>query len=86
MFQKLKNNVSDTLSATNKKITGLNRTKSDLNQTIDSLRTDLASTRTKLEEMTTTKNSISVLGVEVNKQAYNKIMWIVLGIHAGSTW
>lgn len=80
MFQKLKSNVSDTLNAANKKITGFNSTRSILNNTIDSLRSDLASTKTQLEEMTTTKNSMSVLGMEVNKQAYNKIMWIILGL------
>jgi hypothetical protein len=80
MFQKLKSNISDSLNAANKKITGFSNTRSELNTTIDSLRADLASTRTRLDEMTVTKNSISVLGVEVNKQAYNKIMWIIVGI------
>jgi uncharacterized coiled-coil DUF342 family protein len=80
MFQKLISNVSDTLTAANKKLAGFSNSRADLNQTIDSLRADLESTKTKLNEMTTTKNSISLLGVEVNKQAYNKIMWIILGI------
>jgi hypothetical protein len=80
MFQKLKSNVSDTLNAMNKKLAGFNSSGADLNETIDSLRSDLASTKTELDEMTTTKNSISLLGVEVNKQAYNKIMWIILGL------
>jgi hypothetical protein len=80
MFQKLKSNVSDTLNAMNKKLAGFSNSGAELNETIDSLRADLASTKTQLEEMTTTKNSISLLGVEVNKQAYNKIMWIILGL------
>lgn len=78
MFQKLKVNISDTLSTTNRKIAGLNKTKSALNLTIDSLRSNLESTRTSLEEMTKTKNSISVIGLEINKLTYNKIMWTVL--------
>jgi hypothetical protein len=80
MFQKLKSNVSDTLNAMNKKLAGCSNSGTELKETIDSLRADLASTKTKLDEMTTTKNSISLLGVEVNKQAYNKIMWIILGL------
>jgi len=80
MFQKLKSNVSDTLNAMNKKLAGFSNSGTELKETIDSLRADLASTKTQLEEMTTTKNSISLLGVEVNKQAYNKIMWIILGL------
>jgi hypothetical protein len=80
MFQKLKSNVSDTLNAMNKKLAGFSNSGAELNDSIASLRSDLASTKTKLDEMTTTKNSISLLGVEVNKQAYNKIMWIILGL------
>ncbi len=80
MFQKLKKNVSDTLSLTHSKIVGLNKTKSLLNHTIDSLGTNLESTKTSLDEVTTSKNSISVVGMEVNKLTYNKIMWSLLGI------
>ena len=78
MFQKLKRNVSDTLSTINIKIAGLNKTVSELNRTIDTLRTNLASTRTKLEEITNTKNSIKVIGLEINKLTYNRIMWTIL--------
>jgi chaperonin cofactor prefoldin len=78
MFQKLKRNVSDTLSSINIKIAGLNKTVSVLNRTIDTLRTNLASTRTKLEEITNTKNSIKVIGLEINKLTYNNIMWTIL--------
>ncbi len=78
MFQKIKGNVSDTLSAVNRKIALLNKTKSALNLTIDSLMTNLESTKTRLEEITRTKNSISVIGLEINKLTYNKIMWTIL--------
>ena len=78
MFQKLKRNVSDTLSTINIKIAGLNKTVSVLNRTIDTLRTNLASTRTRLEEITNTKNSIKVIGLEINKLTYNRIMWTIL--------
>ena len=78
MFQKIKRNVTDTLSSLNIKIAGLNKTASALNRTIDTLRTNLSSTQTRLEEMTVTKNSIRVAGIEVNKATYNKIMWTIL--------
>ncbi len=78
MFQKLKVNISDTLSALNTKIAGLNKTAKVLNMTIDTLKANLESTRTRLDEMTKTKNSISVLGLELNKSAYNKAMWTIL--------
>jgi hypothetical protein len=78
MFQKIKVNVSDTLTATKSKIARLNKTTSELNLTIDSLRTTLETTKTRLDEITRTKNSISVIGLEVNKLTYNKIMWTLL--------
>jgi tetrahydromethanopterin S-methyltransferase subunit B len=78
MFQKIKKNSLDTLSSLNTKIAGLNKTASALNRTIDTLRTNLSTTQTRLEEMTTTKNSIRVAGIEVNKSAYNRIMWTIL--------
>jgi predicted nucleic acid-binding Zn-ribbon protein len=78
MFQKIKVNVSDTLSAAKSKIAGLNKSKLNLNLTIDSLRKTLETTKTRLEETTTSKNSISVIGLEINKLTYNKIMWTLL--------
>lgn len=78
MFQKIKKNSLDTLSSLNIKIAGLNKTLSALNRTIDTLRINLSATQTKLDEMTTTKNSIRVAGIEVNKAAYNRVMWTIL--------
>jgi hypothetical protein len=77
MFQKLKENISDTLSAVTVKIAGLSKTKTILNMTIDSLRTNLESTQSSLEEITRTKNSIHVIGLLINKSTYNKVVWII---------
>jgi len=83
MFQKLKGNISDTLLSANRKIVILNITASGLKQTIDSLNSTMETTNTRLENITRTKNSISVLGLEVNKVTYNTIMWlIVIGLTA----
>jgi preprotein translocase subunit SecF len=79
MFQRIKGNVSDTLSSVEIKITGLIRTKTSLNQTIDSLKKNLELTKTNLDEMTKSKNSISVIGMQVNKSTYNNIMWLIVG-------
>jgi len=51
-----------------------------LNQKIDSLTKDLGSTKTSLEEMTNTKESIKVIGLEVKKTDYNRVMWTVIFI------
>lgn len=80
MFQKLKSNISDTLTVTKNKIAELNKTNSSLNQTINTLSSNLDSTKTSLAEMTRTKNSIKVLGLEVNKSAYNSVLWTIIAI------
>lgn len=83
MFQKIKRNMTDTLSSANNKIVILKNTTLILNHTIDSLNTLYETTNTSLENVTRTKNSIKVAGMEVNKLAYNTIMWtIVAGLIA----
>jgi uncharacterized membrane-anchored protein YhcB (DUF1043 family) len=81
MFQKIKVNITDSLSEAKAKITGFVNLSTNLNHTIDSLKNELETSNTNLEEMTRTKNSIRVLGFEVNKLGYNKAMWtIVIGL------
>lgn len=78
MFQKIKANITDTLSATKRKIADQNFTTAILNNTIDSLRASNEASKAGLEESTRTKNSINVLGLQVNKTTYNSIMWTIL--------
>lgn len=79
MFQKIKGNISDTLSSSNNKIALLKNTASELNHTIDSLNTLYETTNSNLESVTRSKNSIKVLGAEVNKTTYNTLMWTIAG-------
>ena len=78
MFQKVKGNISDTLSKAFSSINQLKGSISALNFTIDSLGSELKSTKTSLEDITRTKNSIRLLGIEVNKTTYNGIMWLII--------
>ncbi len=78
MFQKLITNISDTISVSKSRIEGLNNSISALNTRIDSLGNSLMTTKSALEETTRTKNSIRVLGIEINKVAYNALMWIIV--------
>ena len=80
MFQKLNKNIRDTLTADRNKINELNNLASALKITYDSLNLILENTTVNLNEMTATKNSISVLGMEINKTAYNTIMWSITGV------
>lgn len=78
MFQKLKNNLSDTLTSMQKRITGLNKETAALNSTIDSLNSSLNTTKSDLGNVTKSKNSINFFGMEVEKGTYNTIMWSII--------
>ncbi|MDQ1297048.1 MAG: hypothetical protein QG611_1027 [Bacteroidota bacterium] len=78
MFQKINRNFIDSLSLAKGRIDGLNNLALTLNRTNDSLNILLETTRRSLEEITTTKNSIRLLGMEINKVTYNSVMWIIV--------
>ena len=78
MFQMIKDNAIDSLSAAKMEINGLQDIISVLNNKIDSLATTLTTTDNKLDEITATKNSIGIFGMKVNKITYNAITWTLL--------
>ena len=79
MFQKMKVNSLDSLNSAKSKIAGLTQLTVNLRTRIDSLNSSLAGTKESLQEMTRTKDSIKVLGIGINKIAYNTIMWTIAG-------
>jgi len=79
IYQKINKNYTDTLLAERARIATLKNLTSDLNRRTDSLNVLLNTTRANLEEMTATKNSIKVLGIELKKGAYNTVMWTLIG-------
>jgi chromosome segregation ATPase len=83
MFQKIKNNVNDSISAVKSKVIGLNMQLSGLQHNYDSLKKTLEDTRASLEQVTDTKESISVMGLNVHKVAYNSFMWTVVAVLIG---
>jgi hypothetical protein len=78
IFQKIKGNIVDSLSADKIRIDGLNDRNSALKFTYDSLNIKLETTTSNLNDMTATKNSIRLLGMEINKKGYNSIMWTII--------
>jgi hypothetical protein len=79
MFRKINRNILDTLSAKEGKIAELTNLTAALDGKRDSLNVLLESTRKDLAQVTATKEKISVLGLEIKKNAYNAIMWILVG-------
>ncbi len=83
MFQKIKNNSIDSLSSAGAKIAGLKGINSGLNRKVDSLNASLGSLKQNLDDMTKTKNSISIAGIEINKSAYNGVVWTIILVLLG---
>ena len=79
IYQKVNQNFIDTLLAERSRIEALENLTSGLNGKTDSLNVLLNTTRASLEDVTTTKNSIKVLGLEIRKGVYNTIMWTIVG-------
>jgi hypothetical protein len=78
MFQKIKSNSIDSLKSAGIKIAGLKGLNAGLSRRLDSLNTSLGSVKQDLEKMTKSKNSIAFLGIEINKSAYNGIVWTII--------
>jgi len=65
MFQLIKKNSLDSLNMAMMQISSLKGIAASRNRTIDSLNSSLISTGMKLEEMSNTKNSIRIFGIEI---------------------
>jgi hypothetical protein len=78
MFQKLKNNAIDSLLKAKNNNDGLSSLSGNLKTRIDSLNASLDVTKEQVKELTTTKNSIRILGIEINKTSYNSLMWLIV--------
>ncbi len=83
MFQKIKGNALDSLKATKAEINSLKKNASELNLNIDSLNSSLETVKADLDKMTKTKNCIRLLGIEINKVAYNAVVWTIIAALAG---
>jgi hypothetical protein len=82
MFQLVMKNTLDSLQKAKNNINELSLQKKNLNSRIDSLNKNLVTTKDQLGEMTRTKDSISIIGIEMNKIAYNSLMWTIIAVLA----
>lgn len=77
-LQLLRNNINDTLQQHRNLIQGQAQSLAEKNTIIDSLQSRLKNTQINLEETIRTKNSLSFLGIQMDKPYYNSIMWIII--------
>ncbi|MGW8313976.1 MAG: hypothetical protein ACWGNV_00135 [Bacteroidales bacterium] len=78
MFQKIKRNSIDSLDAAKLDIATLNSELTGRNVEIETLNTDLGRARNERDEAIRTKDSFTLLGLEMNKGAYSTILWIII--------
>ncbi len=78
IFLKLKRNVTDTLSAAKLELDRLNNTLTEKNLNIETLNTDLARINNEKDEAIRNQNSLSLLGIQMNKAVYSTILWLII--------
>ena len=78
MFQKIKRNSLDSLSAAKSDILELENQLRSYGIRIDSLQSDLRTTNANLEEAIKNRDRMNFIGIPVNKVLYNSIMWIAI--------
>jgi hypothetical protein len=78
MYQKLMGNISDTIRNCFIRINNLDKTVSILRSRSDSLSSALESTKSSLETAIRTKESFRAFGKDINKTAYNSIVWLTI--------
>lgn len=83
MFQKIRANSIDSLNTAGQKIALLKNQNNGLYLKVDSLNASLGSVKKELDQVTKSKNSIQLLGLEINKTAYNAILFTIIITLAG---
>ena len=78
MFQLIKRNSIDSLNKSKGQVSllaGMNR---NLVAKIDTLTTNVSDLESQLDIALKTKESIRILGLNINKNVYNSVMWIII--------
>ena len=79
---KLKKNVLDTINVHKQTIGTKNKEIKGLNTTIKQLNSTITNTKSDLDNSISKENSISLLGIDVNKNTYNGILWSLIALLA----
>ena len=80
MFRLIRRNALDSLQSAKNDIISLRNEIKTGASNIDSLNSEVSETKADLEKMTKTKNSIRLMGIQIDKIVYNTIMWSVIAI------
>ena len=84
MFQKITGNVIDSMGEAKSYIMNQQRGMDDKDARITSLNLDLNSANEDRDDAIRNRDSLSFLGIQMNKALYNTIMWIIVLALAGA--
>ena len=78
MFQKIKSNSNDSLSAEKTKVFQLENQLQDKSTLIDSLQAELQNTNAQLDQAIMNRDRLTFIGIPMHKVLYNTIMWLTI--------
>jgi len=78
IFLKMKKNSLDSLSAAKQEISGLETLLDERNSEISSLNSRLNSIGDELDEAVKNRDSLSFIGIQMEKGFYNTLMWLIV--------
>ena len=78
IFLKMKGNVLDSLDGAKLDIATLNSKLTENSFQIETLNTDLNRTKNERDDAIRNKDSLSVLGIKMNKALYSTIVWLII--------
>jgi hypothetical protein len=78
IFQKLKGNVLDSLAKERLEVAHLNSVLTERNFQIENLSSDLARAKSERDQAIRTKDSFTLLGIQMQKALYSTVTWIIL--------
>lgn len=78
VFLKMKRNVIDTVNEEKLLVAQLNSRLTERDFEIETLNTELGRTKNERDEAITNQNSLTILGISMNKAVYNSVMWFIL--------
>ncbi|WP_320018989.1 hypothetical protein [Labilibaculum manganireducens] len=77
-LEKFQSNVTDSLNFVKKNLSDTKSLLENQNTEIGSLKKELQTVKNQLEETINSKDSMSLLGMQLPKSTYNTIMWILI--------
>jgi septal ring factor EnvC (AmiA/AmiB activator) len=78
IFQKMKKNSLDSLNGAKLEIATQNSELTERNVEIETLNADLGRVKNERDQAIRTKDSFTLLGIEMNKGVYSTVLWIII--------